>query len=33
MGILPLPDPRPRITISPGITDAVKAFYSTEEVS
>jgi len=32
MGILPSSDPRPRITISPGITDAVKAFYCTDEV-
>jgi len=33
MGTLPSPHPRPRITISPGIIDAVKAFYCTDEVS
>jgi hypothetical protein len=33
MGILPSPDPRARITSSPGIIDAIKAFYCTDEVT
>jgi hypothetical protein len=32
MGILPLPDSKPRITVSTGAMDSVKAFYCTDEV-
>jgi hypothetical protein len=33
MGILHLPNPEPRIPISPGVIDAVRAFYCTDGAS